>query len=384
MIKSHVLKLKMFSRKLIFLLFVATFTINYNTKAQNSEKFRVVIDPAHGGEDVGSEAFGVKEKNITLKIALFIEEILGNRSDIELILTRREDNFVSLKERTKIVNDTNASLFISIHANASQNESLFGAESFVLGLPNNDKDQIIAIQENSVIKFEDDFFETYNWYDPDSSEYYNNFRFVTQKYFDKSQYAAKLIQNNFESNFGRKDRGVKKANFIVLRDIKTPGVIVQLGYLSNFREHYFLMLSNNQKRYAQEICNAIITYQETNDLDIKDLEVKKVVTKENDSNGNSQVNVKQDSSKATYYVQIISTNKNIELKPQNFNGLEDISKISEGDINKYRYGKSKSFEEINDFLKKAKDKGYKDAYIVAYLGEKKVPLSAVQSQTKDN
>lgn len=383
MIKLHVLKLKMLSHKLIIFLFVTTFAINYNSKAQNTEKFRVVIDVAHGGRDVGSEAFGVKEKNVVLKVALFIEEILSEREDIELILTRRDDAFVSLKERTEIANDTNANLFISLHSNASEDESLFGAESFVLGLPRFDKDQTIAIQENSVIKLEDNYFEKYNWFDPKSPEYYNNFRFVKQKYLDKSQFAATLIQNNFKSNFGRKDRGVHEANFIILKDLNMPGVVVQLGYLSNFKEHYFLMLSNNQKKYAQEICNAILQFKSSKNFDIKDMEIEDVINEETKNIVENQSDT-IDKNKTIYYVQILSTRKYIVLNPENFNGLEGVSKITEDGFFKYRYGQSESLEEISEFLKKSKEKGYNDAFIVAYSDGKKIPLSQPKKETTHN
>jgi N-acetylmuramoyl-L-alanine amidase len=398
------------SSKLTLACIVIFFAYNYKISAQISDNFKVVIDAAHGGSDPGANGLGINEKDINLKVALLVGELLEKeRLDITPVFTRTEDKYLTLRERAIFANNSNAELFISINCNSSLDSKQYGAETFVLGVPENDQDQMVAILENSVIKLEKDHNNKYNWIDPRSPQYYKNFSIIKEKYLEQSVSFADTLQKKFEQNLNRKNRGVTKANFLLLKEIDMPAVIVQLGYLSNIKENYYLMAYSNLKKLANEIKDAIIYYKEnlsgskTNYTEItessydapeekpkmsmarqdaykklKENNIKSpdevIGQAENEQKEKEEAAVPKKKDKLTYYVQIIATKTSLELVPENFNGLDQISEIEEDGIFKYRYGKANSFESIQKYLNTAWVKGYQDAYIIAYLNGKKISL----------
>ncbi len=373
------------SFKLLFLVFFIVLIGNIDSYAQDNQVFKVVIDPGHGGKDPGAQGYGLNEKDVALKVSLMIDEILSKHRDIELTYTRRSDEFIGLRDRATIANKANADLFISIHCNSVANKNPYGAETFVLGLHRNDDNLKIAMRENKVIELEENYMEKYDGFDPSSPESYIGFSIMQEQYLDQSILLADHIQKNFTTSLKRNNRGVKQAGFLVLRETYMPSVLVELGFLSNKRENDFLRTTINQKKYANEISRAIIKYKEaletnkdyssSKDKILKD-EVKKE-TKETKETKNS------DLYKSTFYVQISAGSKKLKLAPYNFKGLENVSRIKESGLFKYRYGMTNSLSEIQDHLITAKEKGFKGAYIVAYLDGKKISMEeALKTQIK--
>jgi len=110
---------------------------------------RIVIDPGHGGHDPGAMAFGASEASLVLDVALRLEKLLLQRQGFEVVLTRRDDEYVSLAERTAIANPESADLFLSIHANASANATARGVETYFLNFALNRQAEAVAARENA-------------------------------------------------------------------------------------------------------------------------------------------------------------------------------------------------------------------------------------------
>ena len=129
----------------------------------------IVIDAGHGGHDSGCLGKDSKEKHIALKIALELgAKIQAKFPSLKIVYTRKTDVFIPLHKRADIANKHNADLFISIHCNASDNHSVYGSETFVMGLHKNDANLAVAKRENDVILKEDDHEDHYDGFDPNS------------------------------------------------------------------------------------------------------------------------------------------------------------------------------------------------------------------------
>jgi len=361
------------SQKHFIYAFIVSLIVFNNSLAQDN--FKVVVDAGHGGKDSGTYGFGIYEKDVVLDVALKVGELLDIHKDIEVIYTRKKDVFIGLNERAVIGNKAKADLFVSIHCNGVGSSSPYGSETFVLGLHRNQDNLEVAMKENQVIELEEDYEEKYGGFDPKSPESYIGFSLMQEEYLDQSILLADYIQKNFTKNLNRKNRGVKQAGFLVLRETYMPSVLVELGFLSNKKENNFLRSKNGQSHLANQISQAVINY-------------KNALNTENESEPavNTQVQKNEnidDEYQAKFYVQIAAAKRKIKANPENFNGLNPIFRVKEGDLYKYRYAESHSHKYIQNKLLEAKDKGYKGAFIIAYLGEKKISIEqALKTQIK--
>ena len=225
----------------------------------------IVIDAGHGGKDSGTRGKSAWEKNIALSIALklggYIEKYLP---DVKVIYTRKTDIFVTLDGRAKIANDANADLFVSIHVNAmpGNKSQVYGTETYVMGLHKSGDNLNVAIRENSVIKQEDNFKETYEGFDPDSDESYIIFDLYQSAFLESSMSLAQKIQEQFGNRVNRRDRGVKQAGFWVLWATTMPSVLVETGYITNAEEEAYLKSEKGQALLASGIFRAVRDYKE--------------------------------------------------------------------------------------------------------------------------
>lgn len=373
---KHQRVFKTFSLKKHFVFCFIVLLQSFNStqlQAQDQETFKVVIDAGHGGKDTGTNGFGVYEKKIVLDVALKVGNKLKTHKDIEVIYTRKKDVFKGLNERAVIGNKAKADLFVSIHCNGVKSRSPYGSETFVLGLHRNQDNLEVAMKENQVIELEENYEEKYGGFDPNSPESYIGFSLMQEEYLDQSILLADYIQKNFTDNLQRKNRGVKQAGFLVLRETYMPSVLVELGFLSNKKENDFLKSDSGQSHLANQISQAVINYK--NALHI-----------ENEDYSNSSVAKNKDLSdkyEAIFYVQIAAAKRKIKESAENFKGLDPIYRIKEGDLYKYRYAKSHSHKSIQNKLLEAKEKGYKGAFIIAYLNDKKISIEqALKTQIK--
>ena len=342
----------MYSVRLIFLIFLSTsLNILYSQTNINSN-FTVVIDPGHGGKDPGAVSNGYYEKIIALSTSLKLGRIL-EENNIDVVYTRKNDVFVNLIERANIANRSGGQLFLSIHCNAHSSQA-YGAETFVLGLHANQRNFEVAKKENSVIFLEDDYTNQYDGFDPSNPESVIGLILMQEEYLDQSIEAAKYIQEGFVNILKRKNRNVKQAGFIVLKYTYMPSVLIELGFLTNKTEGAYLNSLNGQKEMADAIATAVIKYK--NDY-FQNLSPTTGLTDSIENN-------------ITYRVQIAAVMKLLELKPYNFNGLESIYVVKEGNLYKYLYGEHPTIEDAKSSLEEAKKSGYKDSFIVGYENNK--------------
>ena len=343
--------------KFFFLIF---FLVPLKNDAQSlKNEFVVVVDAGHGGKDPGNRGNGYYEKNIALKIALIVGETLSNNG-VKVVFTRKTDVFVDLYKRAKIANDANADLFISIHCDA-HNSNAYGAGTFVLGLHANERNFKIAQKENSVIYMEDDYEQKYDGFDPNNPESVISLVLMQEEYLEQSIVAANYIQEFFVNDLNRKDRKVKQAGFLVLRNTYMPSVLVETGFLTNKTEGKYLNSTKGQNEISSSVSKAILKYLSNLDknrvgLIIDTKSIKKEI-------------------KYIFKIQISASSKLLDLKPYNFKGLSAITKTKTIDgLYKYYYGFTTSYNEAKVLLKTAINSGFKSSFVTVFKDGKPYSL----------
>ena len=211
---------------------------------------RVVLDAGHGGKDPGAIGkYGTKEKDVVLDITKRLGRMLEKKTSIEVIYVRDEDVFVPLMNRTKMANDANGKLFVSIHANANKNRKVQGFETYLLR-PGKSEDAIeVASRENSVIELED-FKDQYAEL---TGENLIMATMAQSMFMKESEDLAAIIQMELDKKLTTPNRGVKQAGFYVLIGASMPNALVEVGFLSNPHEEKLL----KQSKYRESIAEAI-------------------------------------------------------------------------------------------------------------------------------
>lgn len=227
--------------------------------------YTVVIDPGHGGRDAGAVGLKAKEKDINLKVALALGNMIrSNHPEVKVIYTRSTDVFVELQRRANIAVKAKADLFISIHTNSTaagrKGTAAHGTETFTLGMHRAADNLAVAKRENSVITLETNYKQKYEGFDPNSSESYIIFELMQDCNMEASVKLARLIQRQFSSTAKRLDKGVHQAGFLVLREVSMPSVLIELGFINNRQEERYLSSSQGQTQLAQSIYNAFKAY----------------------------------------------------------------------------------------------------------------------------
>jgi N-acetylmuramoyl-L-alanine amidase len=221
----------------------------------------VVLDPGHGGRDPGAVGYsGTYEKDRTLEVALLVRDLLRIRCpDLRVVMTRDDDSYVSLGERTRVANRERADLFVSIHCNASTNRSAMGFETFFLSRARTDDARAVAALENRAARFDEE--------EPASADDPLSFLLadIAQRlYLNQSSEFAGTIQRRLAGiRAGQPDRGVKQAGFYVLRGAFMPSVLVELAFISNPREERLLRQLDYRYAAAEAIVAAIMDFSGT-------------------------------------------------------------------------------------------------------------------------
>ena len=215
---------------------------------------RIVIDAGHGGHDPGAMGKGVTEAELVLDVALRLEALLQKAPGIEVILTRRTDEFIPLQERPVIANREGADLFLSIHANASPHSAARGIETYFLNFANNPNAAQVAARENAASALTmgalPDFVKAIA---------------LNNKVDESRDFAAQIqramIARLRSSNKSLKDLGVKQAPFIVLIGATMPSVLAEVSFVTNPQEAKLLKGNVYRQRIAEALFNAIRKYQ---------------------------------------------------------------------------------------------------------------------------
>ncbi len=215
----------------------------------------IVLDPGHGGEDSG--AIGPwchMEKDLVLRIAALVAEILAKRTSYRIILTRYGDYYITLKGRSDLANSSRANLFVSIHANAAPRPTARGVETFLLALnPADEEAKHVAALENKWAEETGEF----KW-EKKVKRIVNDL--LQSQVTMRSALLAQDIQSNVVKMTRGLNRGVRKANFWVLLGTKMPAVLVEVGFISNAEEEKKLFSLKYQKKIAEGIADGIIKF----------------------------------------------------------------------------------------------------------------------------
>ena len=370
-----------------------SFSANIFTDRNKKEGISVVvIDPGHGGKDLGASFGNAIEKNIVLDIALKLgTTIKENYPDIKVVYTRTSDVFIPLYKRAEIANKNEADLFISIHVNAVGAQSVQGTETFVLGLHRNDDNLEVAKKENAVILLEDDYNTTYEGFDPNLPESYIMFETMQEEYQGQSVMLASSIQNEFRDYAKRLDRSVKMAGFLVLRETTMPSVLIEAGFISHSGERQYLTSEAGRTRLAYAIFRAFREYK--SDIEQRSsfhLVTENEVKPENNKNTTtspSEFPLAQSENRAPqqktddvfYSVQIIALTRKLEATPANFKGEQNIFRVEGPNLNRYFSGRFKSIEEAGAEQRRINSK-YPNAFVVAFKNNKLISVKKLTDE----
>ena len=218
---------------------------------------RIVIDPGHGGHDQGTIGpGGLLEKDLVLSLALDLQNLLQAKLGAQVILTRSDDTFIALEERSAIANQFRADLFISIHANSSRSRSTSGVETYYLNFAKTDAEREIASRENATST-------------GSISELEDLIKKIAQA--DKSTESKELasrIQKKLYSGARKmfptaQNRGVRSAPFIVLIGANMPSILTEVAFISNPRDERLLKKAPNQERLVKALFSGIEDYMKT-------------------------------------------------------------------------------------------------------------------------
>ncbi|PIE48124.1 MAG: N-acetylmuramoyl-L-alanine amidase [Flavobacteriales bacterium] len=356
--------------RLFQLILIGIFVIAGSYQSYGQDKlFTVVIDAGHGGKDSGALGKKSKEKDIVLSVALKVgQELKDKHKDIKVIYTRDKDVFVELHKRGAIANKAHADLFVSIHANSVKSSSAHGTETFVLGVHRNATNLAVAKKENDVILLEENYEKHYD-YNPKDPTSIIGLTLMQEDFLDQSIRLAKLTEKNYSTSKQLRSRGIKQAGLIVLHQTYMPSILTEIGFLSNRKEEAYLRSDKGQQKITKSIVDAIVTYKH-------ELDQIKASVEYNKAKDESEI-----IAGVVFKVQISTGSKALATKPYNFKGLQPIERQKTGNHYKYYYGKTSDYKAAKRFKTRARAKGYKDAFIVAFKNGKKISVREALKKT---
>lgn len=396
----------------------------------------IVIDAGHGGHDPGCHGRKGKEKEVTLSVALKLGKLISdNHPDVKVVYTREKDEFIELHERANIANRNHADLFISIHCNSGK-PNAYGVETFSMGLHRTADNLDVAKRENESVLLEKDYKTKYDGFDPNSPEASIIFTLYQGAFLEQSLTMASLVQDEFRESDKRFDRGVKQAGFLVLVYTAMPSILIETGFLTNADDEKIMVTDKGQQKIAESIYRAFKKYKgdveedkqpesirkeekksfstdekpkdnlyhkpvsnpdaksENNKTEVKEPVVKKdsipiLVKVEETKNEKSKVveNKPPENNnevRVVFKVQVLSSDKKIPLTSTQFKNVEGLWEYKENGLFKYTSG---NFEDSNTAIKaqsELREKGFKEAFVVAFNGDKRMNMKDALLLQKNN
>ena len=412
--------------KKITLIWVVLWMLAMTSFAAN-RNFTLVIDAGHGGHDAGARGAISMEKNVNLSVALqfgrYVEKYMP---EVRVIYTRKTDKFVSLIERANIANRANADLFISVHTNALPAGKIArGFETYTLGMHCAKDNLDVAMRENSVISMEKDYKQTYQGFDPKSSESYIIFEFIQGKNMERSVELARMIQRKVCDNANRPDKGVHQAGFLVLRETSMPSCLIELGFITTPDEERILNNSDRVNDIAKSIYDGFAQYRNKYDKrvtvpyrplqsgDVEELKeqesqhqvepqrkneaLKKVeVLKKTEALKRTEPQKKAEVQKKVvaqkkpepkdapvFKLQIFVSDRILRKGDAHFKGETDYESFREGNLVKYTMGASSNYNEIYRLRKSLQEK-FPEAFIIAFKNGQKYDVNQAIREFKQN
>ncbi len=387
-----------------------------------NKRFTLVIDPGHGGHDAGARGAISMEKNINLTVALrFGKYVEQNMPEVRVIYTRKQDVFIPLHERANIANRANADLFISVHTNAlPAGKVARGFETYTLGMHRAKDNLDVAMRENSVISMEKGFEQTYEGFDPKSSESYIIFEFIQGKNMERSVELARMIQRSVCDSGCRPDKGVHQAGFLVLRETSMPSCLIELGFITTPDEERLLNDNAKVDDIAKGIYEAFAKYKNKYDRSVsvpyraanrqestlpkivpdsykEEAENKRVkkqepvrrtrASKTDDSDRKADTVASQSRNAPkdapVFKLQIFVGNRNLRKGDAHFKGETEYDSFQEGNLVKYTLGASTNYNEIYR-LRKEKMEKFPEAFIIAFKNGEKYDVNQAIREFKQN
>ena len=412
--------------KKITLIWVVLWMLAMTSFAAN-RNFTLVIDAGHGGHDAGARGAISMEKNINLSVALqfgrYVEKYMP---EVRVIYTRKTDKFVSLIERANIANRANADLFISVHTNALPAGKIArGFETYTLGMHRAKDNLDVAMRENSVISMEKDYKQTYQGFDPKSSESYIIFEFIQGKNMERSVELARMIQRKVCDNANRPDKGVHQAGFLVLRETSMPSCLIELGFITTPDEERILNNSDRVNEIAKSIYDGFAQYRNKYDKrvtvpyrplqsgdveELKEQESQHQVESQRKNEAQKKVEVlkKTEALKRTepqkmaevqkrvvaqkkpepkdapvFKLQIFVSDRILRKGDAHFKGETDYESFREGNLVKYTMGSSTNYNEVYRLRKSLQEK-FPEAFIIAFKNGQKYDVNQAIREFKQN
>jgi N-acetylmuramoyl-L-alanine amidase len=216
---------------------------------------RIVIDAGHGGHDSGTLGYGgIEEKDVVLDVALRLGKLLHERLGAEIIYTRSDDTFIPLETRTAIANKAQADLFLSIHANSSPDESARGVETYYLNFTTQPDALEVAARENAVS-------------DQSIHQLSDLVKKITlkDKIAESREFATDVQESLYDGlkkgNPGLKNRGVKKAPFVVLIGANMPSILAEISFVTNPTDAHELEEPAYRERVAESLYRGVARYE---------------------------------------------------------------------------------------------------------------------------
>lgn len=379
-------------RRLTFSLLLILLIGGGGSMAFAQRLFTVVLDAGHGGKDGGTVGHGGKEKDITLAVAKLVgSKIRASHPEVQVLYTRTTDVFVGLQARADFANKHKASLMLSIHVNSAPSSSVYGTETYVLGVAKFANNLSVAMRENKAMLLESNYKTIYRGFDPTSTESYIMFDLMQDAYFNKSVDFANKIQRRYRQQ-GRYSRGVRQDILWVLSQSAMPSVLTEIGFLSNANEAAFMLSESGQQTIATAIAGAFTNYyQATRGKQVstpareqadsaKDYQEVVEDSPKADTSAKTAPTPKEEKNpkkttttgKETWRVQFLSSPDKIEVDDPRFRKLPTaVERIRVGKIYGYFLEHMSSRAEAQRALR-ALPAVYKDAYIVHYRDGKRL------------
>ena len=361
-----------------------------STDAYIKEMPVVVIDAGHGGKDPGAISGKLREKDITLAIALKLGKMVKSAyPDLKVVYTRSKDVAVDLRERGRIANKAKAQLFISIHVNKFSKSSVRGVETYVLGLHKSEASFQVAMKENEAIHYEEDYSVKYDGFDPKKAESYIMFNFLKNSHLKNSMEFAAPIQKELIARTRMPDREVRQAGFIVLMDVGMPAVLIETGFISNPNDQKILTSESGQTNIARAIFTAFQTYKNnvernsvvlTGGQDEQKVIQKQTPQVQKQNQKTSTVEKKEVEKSVTvsgkndlfYAIQVASSKT--QIKDLRYLKLKDkVEELKGTDRYRYYLKKTSSYEKALEFQQEVR-KTVRDCFVIAVYKGKQITV----------
>ena len=389
----------------------------FQPAARMSNEIRtVVIDAGHGGKDpgnLGTRRYKKTEKDVALAVALLVEKyILERHPNIKVVMTRRDDSYPTLHERTVIANRAQGDVFISIHCDAAENRSAYGSSTYVMGKDHDDENRV-AMRENSVILQEENQ-DVYEGFDPTKPESYIMLTMFQYAFIQQSVELAQQVQNSFRDDVGRKDRGVKQQPLYVTSRSAMPAILIELGFLTNSAEEDYLITEQGQDEMARSIARSFGQYKLRREGGISTAAEPKVEPKleakvepkvepaaePKPLTAEPKVEPKAEPAKAEdkpapapgassvanqdvfFSIQLSVSGLQKSPTEEPFTALSDVFVAKDGRLFRYLQGRYRSRAEAISALESARKSGFADAFVVAYRGPARITLDEADQALK--